>query len=325
MRQPQPPRRGETAAHVTQYRQPAAPGRVAVRPGVLRIDRDDEHGRATVLTGDHEIIAWRYGREYAIPHWFPLRSPSGKDLVIQHPDPYPHHRAMWIADKVQLGDGPVVDFYHCFKNQLDAQDASKGYAHFIRQQGMPVCEVKDGKAVITAVLQWLTSGKPVLDDERTLVVTPLADGEALLDLRWTLRAAHGPVTFHSDWVHYAWPYLRLHPQFSVARGGVLVDDVGRTGQDATNERHANWIDASGTVDGVTEGVAVFVPQDGGWRKWLTRAYGCFGPRRDDARSGSRFTLGKGEELPGRVRIFVHRGDAVAAGVAARYRDFVEGR
>ena len=38
-----------------------------------------------------------------------------------------------------------------------------------------------------------------------------------------------------------------------------------------------------------------------------------------------FTLGKGEELPGRVRIFVHRGDAVAAGVAARYRYFVEGR
>lgn len=298
---------------------------VTVARGPLRIDRDDAHGRVTVLAADREVLSWRFGAEFAIPHWFPLKSPSGKDLVIQHPDPYPHHRAMWIADRVQLGDGEVVDFYHCFKNQIDPKDASRGYKHLIRQTAMPVCEVQAGKAVITSVLQWLISGNPVLDDERSLVVTGLDGGDALLDLAWTLRASHGPVTFHSDQVHYAWPYLRVHPQFCVDKGGAVVDDTGRSGQKATNERYAGWMDYSGTVDGVTEGVAVFLPQDGEWHKWLTRDYGCFGPRRPDALSGTRFQLAKGEALGGRVRIFVHRGDAAAAGVAARYRDFVEGR
>ncbi|GAB4153346.1 MAG: hypothetical protein Fur0037_22160 [Planctomycetota bacterium] len=293
--------------------------------GPLRIERDDEHGRAMVLAGDREILSWRYGGEFAIPHWFPLKSPSGKDLVIQHPDPFPHHRAMWIAGKVQLGDGPVVDFYHCFSNQIDPKDPSKGYRHFIRQTAMPVCEVKAGKAVIVSKLQWLIGGAPVLDDERTMVVTGHDGGETLLDLAWTLRAGHGPVTFHSDWVHYAWPYLRVHPQFSADKGGVLIDDVGRAGQEATNGKHANWMDYSGTVGGVTEGVAVFLPQDGQWHKWLTRDYGCFGPRRRDELSGTKFALAKDGEIGGRVRLFVHRGDAAAAGVAARYREFVEGR
>ncbi|MBM4062874.1 MAG: hypothetical protein FJ265_17535, partial [Planctomycetes bacterium] len=285
-------------------------------PEELRIERDDPRGVVTVFAGEHEIVGWRFGAEHAFPHWFPLKSPSGKDLLIQHPDPYPHHRALWIADKVQLGDGPVVDFYHCVPNQHDSKDPGKGYRHFMRQTAGPVCAVRSGVAVVAVALQWLVNGTtPVLDDAREFTVTSLGGGEVLLDLSWTLRAAHGPVTFHSDQVHYAWPYLRVHPQFSVDRGGALVDDVGRTGQKATNEKHANWMDNSGTVDGATEGVAVFLPQDGQWRKWLTRDYGCFGPRRPDHRSGHRFVLGRGEELGGEVRIFVHRGDAATGGVA----------
>jgi hypothetical protein len=302
-------------------------GAVAMAPSQRPVlVRDDDQGRVALLVRDHEVIGWRYGQEHAIPHWFPLKSPSGKDLVVQHADPYPHHRALWIADKVQLGDGPVVDFYHCFRNQVDGKDASKGYKHFLRQNGMPTCELRGESALVVAELQWLVDGAtPVLDDGRTMKVTPLAGGEARIDLSWSLRAAHGPVTFHSDQVHYAWPYLRVHPQFSVERGGVLVDDQGRTGQGATNGQYANWIDCSNTIDGVTEGVAVFLPQDGQWRKWLTRDYGCFGPRRPDRQSGVRFTLAKGEELQGSVRIFVHRGDAVTGKVAERYREYVEGR
>lgn len=288
--------------------------------------RDDTAGVALVMVDDRALVGWRYGSGYAIPHWFPLRSPSGKDLLVQHPDPYPHHRALWIADKVQLGDGPVVDFYHCTQNQIDRADASRGHRHFIRQRTMTRSELQDGRAVFAARLQWLVDGRtPVLDDDREWTVTPLPDGEATLDLAWRLTAAHGPVTFHSDPVHYAWPYLRVHPQFSVAAGGTLVDDVGRCGQQATNGRYANWVDCSNTVDGVTEGVAVFLPQDGEWRQWLTRDYGCFGPRRPDAWSGTRFTLAQGGSLAGRVRILVHRGDARTGRVAERYRDYVEGR
>lgn len=259
-------------------------------------------------------IAWRAGEGVQLPHWLGLKSPSGKELLDATPARYPHHCALWIADKVQLGDGPVIDYYH----KTNARSA-------IVPHGEARWTTPGERRVFTASLRWITEDQPVLDDERTLSFEALDHGEALIDLKWTLRAAHGDLRFHSDAVHYAWPYLRLHPQFSVEQGGALVDDVGRSGQAATNLRHANWMDASATIDGVTEGIAVFLPQDGQWRKWVTRDYGILGPRRPDAQSGKPLVLARGESLAGRVRILVHRGDAESGRVAQRYREYVDGR
>ena len=60
---------------------------------------------------------------------------------------------------------------------------------------------------------------------------------------------------------------------------------------------ALWIDYSGTVEGEAAGVAVFQWPDGREHRWLTREYGCFGPRRPDDPSGQPFTLRKGESSP----------------------------
>jgi len=283
---------------------------------------DDARGTTTVVVDGVPAVTWCHGADLAFPHWL-LSGPSGRPLLDPAPEPYPHHRALWIADKVQLGDGPVVDFYHCTKNVRDDGDVSR-YRHAIRHRRFTELAVRDGVALLAAEACWEVDGQPVLDDERRLTVTPLGAGEVLLDLRWTLRASHGPVHFHSDAVHYAWPYLRLRPEWSVARGGTMVDDQGREGQQATHGQEARWIDCSATVDGATEGVAVFLPPDQAPRRWLTRDYGCFGPRRAAALDGTRFTLARGAALEGRVVIFVHRGDHESGRVAERYRDFVRG-
>ncbi len=65
---------------------------------------------------------------------------------------------------------------------------------------------------------------------------------------------------------------------------------------------------------------MLLPDDGEQRKWLTREYGTFGPRRPDAWSGTKFTLKRGEKLEGRVGILVHRGDVEGGRVAERYRE-----
>ncbi len=296
---------------------------LAASPSV-ELQPDDAANKLTVLVDGRAALAYQYSDEFALPHYWPVRSPSGKLLVVQHPDPYPHHRSVWIADKVQVGDGPVVDFYHCTKNLRSTSEPADGFRHFIRHQRFGKQEVEGNTAVVEAELQWIVDeNNPVLDEHRELRVVALGEGEYLIDLTWKLTPSQGDVKFLSDKVHYAWPYVRMDPQFSGEQGGVITTDGGQHGQTDTNDATASWIDYSNTVEGETEGLALFIYPDGESHRWLTREYGTFGPRRADKFSGTKFTLHSGESLRGRVGILVHRGDAKSGRIAARYQQYIE--
>lgn len=282
--------------------------------GVLRVEIDGT-----------EAITYQYGEGLALPHIWPLRSPGGRSMLVQHPDPYPHHRSLWIADKVQVGDGPVVDFYHCWQNYRESEHPEQGFKSFIRHTGFDRGEAEGWHAVVTASLEWVIEEETVaLRESRSFEFFALGAGEYLIDLSWTLTAADGDVKFHSDWVHYAWPFLRMDPAWSGESGGVIEDDQGRRGQEATDGQYAEWIDYSGEVGGEKAGIAVMLLPSAEPRKWLTREYGTFGPRRIDSLSGTGFTLKQGESLEGRAAILVHRGDAAGGRVAERYDCWVEG-
>lgn len=293
-------------------------------PTGIQLASDESAGTLRLAVDGEERFVYRYGKEWAIPHVWPLRSPSGKSMLVQKTEPYPHHRSLWIVDRVQLEGGPDTDFYHEWKNLSDPEHPEEGHHSFIRHDRFTdvSTEIENGHARgrATAELTWVARGEPVLAQTWRIGYEDLGDGEYRLDLTWELRAEYGEVTFTSDWVHYAWPYLRMDPAYCGEHGGTIVDDQGRRGQAETNEKHARWIDYSNTVDGVTEGIAILLPDDGEKRKWLTREYGCFGPRRPDAWSGTRFTLKRGEVLEGHVAILVHRGDAAGGRVAERYRE-----
>jgi hypothetical protein len=294
-----------------------APGHAGAAPRIELVD-DAGAGALSFRIGGEEAFAYRYGPEWAIPHVWPLNAPSGRSLLVQRTEPFPHHRSLWIVDRVQLAGGPDTDYYHEWKNLVDPGDPAVGHHSFLRHDGFELLRESAGGAEAVARLSWIARGEPVLDQVLRLRLEPagetLADGY-LLHLDWSLTAAHGEVRFLSDWVHYAWPFLRMDPAYSGEQGGTIVDDQGRRGQEATNAQYAAWVDYSNTVDGRTEGLAVIPPADGRPRKWLTREYGTFGPRRPDEWSGTGFTLARGETLAGSVVIFVHPGDAAAAGVA----------
>lgn len=272
------------------------------------------------------MLAYEYGDEFALPHFWPIRSPSGKLLTVQRPDPYPHHRSLWIADKVQGVNGPVVDFYHSWKNLGSPAEPGDGFRHFIRHQRFGELKADGATASVDADLQWIVDdNRPVLDEHRHFRVVALGGGEYFLDLIWTLKASHGDVKFLSDEVHYAWPYVRMHTQFSGAQGGMITNDRGQQGQAETNDQTANWIDFSNSVDGETEGLALFIYPDDEPHRWLTREYGTFGPRRSQKLSGTQFTLRSGESLDGRVGVLIHRGDSKSGRVAERYRQYIAGK
>ena len=295
-------------------------------PPHFKLQQDNETDILTVFLHGREILAYQYGRQYALPHYWPLRSPSGKLLTSQHPDPYPHHRSVWIADKIQVSEKQAVDFYHCWKNYNVEGKPQSGYRHFIRHHSFVTLEVEDRYALVEAKLLWIMNQTiPLIDESRTLRIVAFDHGEYFLDLAWTLSAVRNEVTFASDRVHYAWPYIRMHPQFSGEQGGIITDDRGNHGQLGTDQKAAKWIDYCNTIDNRTEGLAIFIYPDGETHRWLTRDYGTFGPRRPDDLSGTQFILKPDESLKGRVGILVHLGDATSGRIAQRYKEYIEGK
>jgi len=263
------------------------------------------------------------------PHIFPLRSPSGKSMTVQQTEPYPHHRSFWFTDTVQLEGQRAASFYNAlYTGTGDKQNPQPPFRDRIRHVSVTTTDLGASRTgELSAKLLWeMDHGKtPVLDDARRIRIVALGAGEYFLDLDFTLTATYGDVTFRSDAVHYAWPFIRLNDEFNAKGGGVLRNSEGGQGEAETNLKPARWMDFSRADVSAAEGVAIFShPANEHPHKWLTRDYGCFGPRRIDARSGQPFTLKKGEQISTRVGVLIHRGDAQTGRVAERYQAYSRG-
>lgn len=294
---------------------------------LIELKRDDAVGRMQVLISGKETIDYLYDQELEMAHFFPVRSPSGKSLTVQKTTPYPHHRSFWFADKVVF-EGGTNGFYEAYYSSADRKNPAPPFRNRIRHTGFLADRFEKDQAETGMKLVWEADRKKaVIDELRTMRVVALGKGEYFLDLRFTVTASHGDVKFVSDAVHYAWPFLRMDPQFAPEKGGgTLTNSEGVAGQKATCNQPARWVDCSNTVEGVTEGLAFFThPDMGPPPKWLTRDYGTFGPRRPDEQSGKPFVLKKGESLKQRVGILVHTGDVKTGKVEERYQQYAAGR
>ena len=285
----------------------------------------DAQGRLRILLDGKEALVYCYGDEVDLPHYYPVRSPSGKLLTFDDPHT---HRSLWFDDTIQLPDQRTVSFYRAVYSRVDPKDPTSPFRNRIRHVKFLAADAAGAQAVVKVKLVWEADlGKtPMLDEIRQMRVVPLGKGEYFLDLRFNVKASYGDVTFVSDAVHYAWPYVRMNPQFSVDKGGTITNSEGGINQEGTHDKPARWVDYSNTIDGVTEGLAVFsAPENEYPHRWLTRDYGTFGPRRVDTKSGTKFVLKKGESLKQHVGILVHSGDVATGRVKQRYQQFIEGK
>ncbi len=293
---------------------------------VLR--QNEEAGHLYVFIDGKEVLVYRYTHWLDIPHIWPLNSPSGKNMLVQQTEPYPHHRSFYVADTVRLDGQKEVSLYNALYSGQSIGKESYGppFRNHIRFDRFTHLETESNRAAIGTKLVWEMNGDtPVLEEQKLLVIHSLDKGEYLLDLIFELIASFGDVEFVSDDVHYAWPFIRMHPRFSGKNGGTIVADNGATGEAGTNMKIARWIDYSNIIDGITEGLAVFQFPDGKKHRWLTREYGIFGPRRPDEQNGKPFKLKKGQSITQRVGILVHTGDAKAGRVAWRYKQYIQGK
>jgi len=305
---------------------PAAPG---AEPAAIEFRRDDAKGQMQVLIGGKEALVYCYGKDVDLPHFYPVRSPSGKSMTVEQTEPYPHHRSFWFADTVQLGTNRQVSLYNAFYSGTgDKKNPKPPFRDHIRHVDFTEQRGGSKDAELDMKLLWeMDAGKTaVLDETRRIHVVALGDGEYFLDLRFMLTASYGDVSFHSDAVHYAWPFVRLNDDFAQKGGGVLVNSEGQTGQTNTNMKVATWVDFSRAGASDAEGLTMFShPSNEHPHAWLTRDYGCIGPRRVEARSGKPFALKKGESIQTRAGVLVHKGDVNSGRVAERYRAYADGK
>lgn len=304
----------------------SAPLTARIGPSRLELRNHEGGGRLQVLMDGKEILVYQYAGDLDLPHYWPLRSPTGRNMLVQKTEPYPHHRSFWFGDTVRLDGEREVSTYSAYTSgrKQGENDYAPPFRDRVRHRAFRRLETWSDRAEVETELVWeMDGGRPVLDESRELTVRALEGGEYALELSFTLTSTYGEVEFVSDEVHYAWPYLRMQARFSGESGGVITSDSGATGQERTNLKPALWIDYSNTVEGVTEGIAVFQKPDGKPHRWLTREYGCFGPRRPDETSGKPFRLRKGESLTQSVMILVHGGNAVTGCVAERYREWLD--
>jgi len=308
---------------------------VAAEPAAAPVQfrRDDDKGLLRVMVEGKEAIVYQYNSRLDLPHYWPIRSPSGKSMTVQYPRKYPHHRSFWFGDTVKpAGSKRSVSTYNAFYSKKGRKPAPKEFPDRVRHvkfaQSVPSAGIgRRGGGEITTHLVWEMDFKtPILDETRNMRVVSLGGGQYLLDITVTVTATYGDVQFISDWVHYAWPYLRMNETFNVEKGrGTITSSEGGVNQKGTNGRTAKWVDYSAAPGGKAEGLAIFShPSNARPHKWLTRDYGCFGPRRIDTRSGKKFTLKKGRSLRRRVGILVHGGDVKTGKVARRYRRYAKG-
>lgn len=294
----------------------------------IELRNNEAAGRLDVLVGGRVALSYQYAETLDLPHYWPLNSPAGKSMLVRQAEPYPHHRSFWFADTVRLEAKREVSLYNAFySGRKDAENMYEPpFRDRVRHLRFTRLEANGGTAAVDSELVWEMDGDtPVLKEERRLAIYALTDAEYFLDLTFKLTSGYGEVEFISDDVHYAWPYIRLDTKWSGENGGAIITDNGATGEKATNLKVAKWIDFSNTVEAETAGVAVFQWPDGKEHRWLTREYGCFGPRRPDEQSGKPFTLKKGESITQRVGVLVHRGDSKGGKLAERYALYVEGK
>ena len=303
----------------------AALGACASKPGVT-LSRDDAAGRLTVLVGGREALVFQYGPDLDMPHYWPMRSPSGKNMLVQKTEPYPHHRSFWFADTVRAEGGERdLSFYNGLYSGVKAESGDYGppFRDRIRLVSFDRLDAAKGRAVVEARLVWESDGRPVLDEARRLVVHSLGAGRVPprpdldahgLPRRRRLRQRRRPLR------------LALPPARPRLERRARREDHLRfrrpTGQEATNMKPALWIDYSGTVDG-EDGRRGRVPvarrpraplADPRIRTVSARAAPTTG-------AASRSRSGKASRSPSASASSSTRGDVVSGRVRERYEAY----
>lgn len=300
-----------------------------VRAAVVKLTQDATSVKVEIDGKPFTVYHFMPGDDPAFhrPFCYPVLAADGQgvtsDQVVTNPKEHPHHRSFWVAQ----GNVNGVDHWSHAKGA--------GIQKHIKFDKL------DGDTLVEE-LEW--SGKtpdapPLLKETRTLRFFALEDGTRGIDLTAAFTPANGDVTF-GDTKEAGIAAVRVHPQIGnndkgdKHRDGVLTNSKGAHGEKEIWGKPADWCDESGMIDGKPYGVAIFDHPENPRHPttWHTREYGLhaanifglhdFDPKHVPKGAGD-LKLEAGKTLAFKYRILFHQGDAAAAKLDERFKEWVK--
>ena len=259
------------------------------------------------------------------PYLYPVLASDGVEVTsdqgtVKGGD-HPHHRSLWVAH----GEVNGADHW----TWKGASQPKQRHVSFTRVEGDTIVEQ----------LEW--EGKTpeaILKETRTLRFFAFPDGTRGVDLTSVYEAVAGKVTF-GDTKEAGLCSVRVAK--AIADTAVITQSTGATDKGpAKNEpntwgKRAAWCDLSGTIGEKPYGVAVLDhpanPRHPS--NWHVRRYGLltaniFGLSaydRANAKGAGEFTIEQGKSVTFRYRVVIHLGDAKAADLDAKFKEFSEAK
>ena len=275
----------------------------------------EEGGEVKIYSGDFHVASIRH-ENVSKPYVYPLNAPNGLSVTEDGPKDHVHHRSLWVA--------------HGEVNGVDVWSELEGHG-YIRHKRFSRLEAGSVYAFIEEINVWTDAeGRPLLDEVRRIRFWNMPTREWLIDFEVELLATYGDVVL-GDTKEAGILSVRVAPTIRVDAGGELRNSWGGVNEEEVWGQRAAWCDYSGPLGGEVCGISV-MDHPGNPRSptyWHARNYGLmtaniFGLHHF---TGSKKGLGdyfikRGAKAVFKYRVYVHRGNAVEAGVGERYLDYV---
>lgn len=276
----------------------------------------DNQKSLTVLENGAPVLVYNYA-PVAVPegvdrkfvrscYVHPLYGLDGEVLTQDFPWDHRHHRGLFWAWPECTAGGRRMDVWL-------ANDVKQRHREWVKR------EATDGQAVLSAVNGWSFEDSPdkdVVREEVTLTVLPADDKGRAIDFAIKLTNVSDELVVVEGAKNKGYGGLCYRPH-SDFKPFTFTTALGVSEQDALS-CDTPWADVSWTRSGKTRGVAIFqnpsnpeYPFPG----WIFRHYAFLGVSWPHEQ---KHELNPGQSFQLKYRVYVHRGSAGEAGVAAAF-------
>ena len=242
------------------------------------------------------------------PDFYPVLTPSGREVTISSAYHYNHHHSIWIGH----GNVNGVNVFH------DNNPSRPSLGDIVIERGELS---EDGvRATLETTNGWIAwDGRRLLTERRRFTVLPgIRDGQAhAVDLISELIASEGSVVLAKE--THAYLGVRVADTIDVEDGGRIVNSEGDENESGAMGKIARWTDYSGQVAGAMAGVTIMHHPRNPPTPFFCRNYGTF---LSNLTLHEPFEIAAGTSLVQRWRILIHDGDAESFDPESAYRVWI---